>query len=63
MAIPCVFLSVPNDGERTVLFAWRVDQGSSGDVKLDGLNVALAVHSPGHINPWGSWNHLFDESQ
>ncbi|MGE5668700.1 MAG: DUF1326 domain-containing protein [Betaproteobacteria bacterium] len=49
VACPCVFLSAPTDGQCTALVAWHVDQGSFGGVKLDGLNVALAVHSPGHM--------------
>jgi hypothetical protein len=48
-ACPCVFLSPPSTGECTVLIAWHIDQGRSDDVALDGLNVALAVHSPGHM--------------
>lgn len=48
-ACPCLFLSAPTDGECTALVAWHVDQGSFADVKLDGMNVALAVHSPGHM--------------
>ncbi|HKI97887.1 MAG TPA: DUF1326 domain-containing protein [bacterium] len=48
-ACPCVFLSPPTTGECNVIVAWHVDSGSYGDVKLDGLNVALAVHSPGHM--------------
>ncbi|MBK5205924.1 MAG: DUF1326 domain-containing protein [Polaromonas sp.] len=48
-ACPCLFLSAPSDGECTALVAWHIDQGSFGDVKLDGMNVALAVHSPGHM--------------
>jgi hypothetical protein len=48
-ACPCVFLSPPTEGECTVLVAWHIDKGKFGDVALDGLNVALAVHSPGHM--------------
>jgi hypothetical protein len=48
-ACPCLFLGPPSDGVCTALVAWHVDQGSFGDVKLDGMNVALAVHSPGHM--------------
>jgi hypothetical protein len=48
-ACPCVFLSPPTQGECTVLVAWHVDEGRFGSVPLDGLNVALAVHSPGHM--------------
>jgi hypothetical protein len=49
VACPCVFLSAPSSGECTALIGWHIDQGSFGDVVLDGLNVALAVHSPGHM--------------
>ena len=48
-ACPCVFLSPPTEGDCTVLLAWHVDEGRFGSVSLDGLNVALAVHSPGHM--------------
>ena len=48
-ACPCVFLSPPTEGDCTVLVAWHVDEGRFGEVALDGLNVALAVHSPGHM--------------
>jgi hypothetical protein len=49
IACPCVFLSAPTQGECTALVAWHIDQGNDDQVKLDGLNVALAVHSPGHM--------------
>jgi len=32
-----------------VFIAWHVDEGRFGEVSLNGLNVALAVHSPGHM--------------
>ena len=48
-ACPCVFTGPPTSGECTVLIGWHIDQGAFGDAKLDGLNVALAVHSPGHM--------------
>ena len=48
-ACPCVFTSPPTEGEGTVIVAWHIDKGQYGDVKLDGLNVALAVHAPGHM--------------
>jgi hypothetical protein len=47
VACPCVFLSPPTEGECTVLVGWHIDKGGFEDVKFDGLNVALAVHSPG----------------
>lgn len=49
VACPCVFMSPPTEGECTVLLAWHIDRGASGDVSLDGLNVALAAYSPGHM--------------
>jgi hypothetical protein len=49
VACPCVFLSAPSEGECTVLVAWHVEQGSDGEVSLDGLNIAMAVHAPGHM--------------
>jgi len=48
-ACPCVFMSAPTTGECTVLIGWHIDKGSSDKVALDGLNVALAVTSPGHM--------------
>lgn len=49
VACPCVFLSPPTKGECTALVGWHIDKGNFGDVDLSGLNVALAVHSPGHM--------------
>jgi hypothetical protein len=49
VACPCVFLSPPTSGACTVLIAWHIDQGAFGGTPLDGLNVVLAVHSPGHM--------------
>ncbi len=49
VACPCVFLSAPTEGECTVLVAWHIDRGRDGEVALDGLNAAMAVHAPGHM--------------
>jgi hypothetical protein len=49
VACPCVFLSAPTQGECTVLIAWHIEKGHDDAVSLDGLNVALAVHAPGHM--------------
>lgn len=53
-ACPCVFLSEPTEGDCTVLVGWHIDEGHADEVQLGGLNVALAVHSPGHMAkvPW-----------
>lgn len=48
-ACPCVFLSPPTTGECTVIVGWHVDSGEHDGVSLDDLNVALAVHAPGHM--------------
>lgn len=48
-ACPCIFLSDPTQGECEALVAWHIDEGAFNDVKLGGLNVALAVHSPGNM--------------
>jgi hypothetical protein len=47
VACPCVFLSRPTEGECRVLVAWHIDQGKDGAVDLSGLNVVMAIHSPG----------------
>ncbi len=46
-ACQCVFLSPPDTGECTVVVGWHVEKGHMGAVRLDGLNFAVAVHSPG----------------
>ena len=53
-ACPCIFLSPPTTGECTVFVAWHIDEGRHGSTSLDGLNVALAVDSPGHMTE-GKW--------
>jgi hypothetical protein len=53
-ACPCVFLSPPTKGHCTVLVGWHIDEGHLGEGTLGGLNVALAVHSPGNM-AHGKW--------
>lgn len=48
-ACPCVFLSPPTEDECTVLVGWHIDNGTFEGTSLDGLNVAMAVVSPGHM--------------
>jgi hypothetical protein len=48
-ACPCVFLGPPTRGDCTLLVAWHIDRGNFGENSLDGMNVALAVYSPGHM--------------
>lgn len=61
-ACPCVFLSPPTEGDCTGMVAWHIDRGHYGNTSLDGLNVALAVYSPGHMveNKWKAAAY-FDE--
>ncbi|WP_373089801.1 DUF1326 domain-containing protein [Sneathiella sp.] len=49
VACPCLFLSDPTEGDCTALVGWHIEDGSFDDVALSGLNVALAVHSPGNM--------------
>ena len=48
-ACPCVFLSPPTEDDCTVLVGWHIDEGEFEGTTLAGLNVAMAVHSPGHM--------------
>jgi hypothetical protein len=48
-ACPCNFLGPPTDGKCTVLVGWHIEDGIFGATKLDGLNVALVAHAPGHM--------------
>ena len=49
IACPCTFLSAPTEGECTAVAGWHINTGSFGNVTLNGLNVALSLHSPGHM--------------
>ena len=46
---PCTFLSAPTTGECNVLVGWHIESGNFANTNLDGLNVALAVYSAGHM--------------
>jgi hypothetical protein len=39
----------PTEGVCNVPMAFHIDSGRYGDVALDGLNVALAIHAPGRM--------------
>ena len=53
-ACPCIFLNPPTTGECTALVGWHITSGFFDDLDLQGLNVVMAVHSPGHMaeTPW-----------
>ena len=46
--------SRPTEGVCDVALVFHIETGSYGDVALDGLNVALAVHTPGAMGE-GNW--------
>ena len=45
----------PSQGNCDVALVFHVDKGTYGSVPLDGLNVALAVHTPGVMGE-GNWS-------
>ena len=51
---PCIVLSPPTEGSCTALVGWHVDEGSFDGTDIGGLNVALLVHTPGHMMD-GNW--------
>ncbi len=63
-ACPCVFLGPPTEGHCTVLVGWHIDEGALDDLSLDGLNVAMAAYSPGHMleTPWQVALYLDDRA-
>jgi len=46
--------SRPTAGHCDVAAVFHIDNGRYGDVRLDGLNVALAIHTPGPMGE-GNW--------
>jgi len=46
--------SRPTQGVCNVPLAFHIDKGSYGDVRLDGLNVVVVVHTPGPMGE-GNW--------
>ena len=63
-ACPCVFLSPPTDDECNVLIGWHIDNGHFDEISLNNFNVALAVHSPGHMLEvkWNAAVYLDDKA-
>ena len=45
----------PTQGECDVAIAFHIDTGSYGQVSLNGLNVVVAVHTPGPMAD-GNWS-------
>lgn len=51
---PCVTLSPPTQGYCGAIIGWHIDKGQFEGITLDGLNVAAAAYSPGHMME-GNW--------
>lgn len=47
---PCNLSMLPTDGTCQAIDAWQIKEGAYGDVKLDGLTVALLVRWPNPIH-------------
>lgn len=53
-ACPCVYTEAPTAETCTGLVGWHIEEGTDGDVRLDDLNVALALFAPGRMTD-GGW--------
>lgn len=51
---PCLHLGNPTEGDCTGLVAWHIDKGVYADTSLDGLNVVVALQTPGAMAD-GNW--------
>ena len=47
---PCNFDARPTQGYCDGGYTWHIDEGSFGDVTLDGLNLGLHAHAPGPVH-------------
>jgi hypothetical protein len=54
VSCPCIFLAPATEDACDVLFAWHIEGGEMDGVRLDDLNVAMAVHSPKRMTD-GGW--------
>lgn len=51
---PCLHMGSPTEGTCTGLVAWHIDRGAFENTPLDGLNVVVALHTPGAMAD-GNW--------
>ena len=59
---PCQFNALPTHGFCEAAIAWQVEEGHFGDVRLDGLRMALTAHWPGPIHQGnGTIQFIVDE--
>ena len=60
---PCEFEAPPTMGFCEGIGAYKINKGSHGDVSLDGLGFAFALHSPGALHEGNlTLALIFDES-
>jgi hypothetical protein len=52
---PCIFLADPDEGDCQVALAWHVRDGHFDGTRLDGLNVAAVIHTPGNMVTGPKW--------
>src|SRR5580704_5119688 len=59
---PCQFNSLPTHGNCKALIGYQIDEGTFGDVRLDGLRAALIASWPGPIHEGkGTLQAIIDE--
>jgi hypothetical protein len=56
---PCEFSAPPTKGFCEGMGAWKINRGSYGDVKLDGLGLGFAAHWPKAIHEGGGTVCIF----
>ena len=54
LVCPCIFLMPPTKGYCNALVGWKIDKGNLGEVKLDGIKVAVYLEAPGMLTD-GGW--------
>lgn len=54
VSCPCIFLAPGTEEDCDVFLAWHIVRGRTDEVELDGLNAAMAVHSPKQMTD-GNW--------
>jgi hypothetical protein len=50
VACSCIYGSSPTAGDCKVFLGWHVDHGHYTNIALDGLNVGLAIYTPGDMD-------------
>jgi hypothetical protein len=59
---PCQFNALPTHGHCRAIGFFRIDEGHFGDIRLDGLNMALAASWPGAVHEGrGALQPIIDE--